>query len=195
MTGVDLVASPRYVGDEFRQGDALGLSVEFLRGFDFVWASPPCQPHSSMRVLHNARRHVDLVGPTRQLLVASGVPFVIENVPGAPLVNPITLCGSMFGLRTPCGAELRRHRLFEASFPVKAPACRHSGGPVIGIYGAHARNRRRPTGADHVPKTDFSAAAVDWAVTNDELSQMIPPSFSEFIARQFLAGLLAAAAE
>ena len=193
VTAVDIAPQPHNPAHRFIQADVLELSVEFIRGFDFVWSSPPCQAHSSMRVLHNARRHVDLIGPTRDLLIAAGVPVAIENVVGAPLINPIMLCGTMFGLETPCGAELRRHRLVETIFPVLAPACLHEpGANTIGIYGGHYRNRRRPTGANHVPKTDFSPAdarfamGVDWAVTGDELSQAIPPAYSRFVARAWL---------
>jgi DNA (cytosine-5)-methyltransferase 1 len=148
VTAVDIDTQPHNPADRFIQADALGLSTDFIRGFDFVWASPPCQAHSAMRVLHNAKPHLDLIGPTRELLIAAGVPFAIENVVGAPLINPIVLCGTMFGLETPCGAELQRHRLVEASFPLLAPTCQHRpGANVIGVYGGHYRNRRRPTGA------------------------------------------------
>jgi DNA (cytosine-5)-methyltransferase 1 len=109
------------------------------------------------------------------------------------LRDPITICGSHFGLSTPDGAELRRHRLFESSFPVVAPKCQHKpGASVIGIYGGHARCRRQPAGQDHVPLSDFTAydaryaMGVTWLVTNDELSQMIPPAYSRYIAQQFL---------
>jgi DNA (cytosine-5)-methyltransferase 1 len=195
VVAVDVAPQPHNPADRFIQADALKLTVEFIRGFDFVWASPPCQAHSSMRVLHNAKRHVDLISPTRDLLAASGVPYAIENVVGAPLINPIMLCGTMFGLETPCGAELQRHRLVEASFPILAPACQHRpGANVIGIYGGHYRNRRRAAGSNHKPGTDFSPAdarvamGVSWAVTGDELSQAVPPAYSEFIARAWLEG-------
>jgi DNA (cytosine-5)-methyltransferase 1 len=193
VTGVDLVPQPHYCGDSFICADVLGLSIDFVRSFGFVWASPPCQAHSSMRVLHNAKRHLDLIGPTRELLTAAGVPYAIENVVGAPLISPVLLCGTMFGLETPCGAELQRHRLIETSFPLLAPTCQHrAGANVIGIYGGHYRNRRRPTGSNHVPQTDFSPAdariamGVDWVVTGDEISQAIPPAYAKFVARVWL---------
>jgi DNA (cytosine-5)-methyltransferase 1 len=71
-----------------------------------------------MRHAPGTKAHPDLITPIRPLLIRSGKPYCIENVPGAPLINPTTLCGTMFGLRVPDGAELRRHRLFEASFPM-----------------------------------------------------------------------------
>jgi hypothetical protein len=99
----------------------------------------------------------------------------------------------MFGLSTPDGAELQRHRLVETNWPLIAPACRHRpGADVIGIYGGHYRNRRRPTGMNHQPKTDFSPAAgriamgVDWPMTGDEISQAIPPAYARFVAEAWL---------
>jgi hypothetical protein len=102
----------------------------FRGGFDFIWASPPCQKYSGLRhlVSHRGEAYPDLVGPTRELLVAAGIPYAIENVPGAPLGGFLSqLCGTMFGLQTPDGrAELRRHRLFETSWPIALrPACQH----------------------------------------------------------------------
>jgi DNA (cytosine-5)-methyltransferase 1 len=212
VTGVDLAPQPRYYGDAFIQADvldlapqpqdccdaflqavALELSIEFLRGFDFLWASPPCQAHSALRHAHNARRRDDLIAATREMLVASGRPYVIENVVGAPLRDPFLLCGTMFDLRTPCGAELRRHRIFEASFAVSEPACAHRpGAAVLGIYGGHFRNRRRPAGTNHLPQTDFSASdahaamGISWKMTTAEISQAIPPAYSEFIAGEWI---------
>src|SRR5271155_1720802 len=98
VTGVDIVASPRYCGDHFARENVLECPVDRLRGFDFIWASPPCQAHVSLRSMHNAKRHADLIPATRALLKATGLPYVIENVPGAPLIDPIALCGTMFGL-------------------------------------------------------------------------------------------------
>jgi DNA (cytosine-5)-methyltransferase 1 len=93
--------------------------------------------------MHHARQHLNLIPATRAMLQASGVPYIIENVVGAPLINPITLCGTMFGLGVD-DAELRRHRIFETSFPVLPRKCRHGGAAdVLGVYGGHVRNRRR----------------------------------------------------
>ena len=99
VTGVDLVRSPRYVGDVFIQADVLALTGEFVASFDYIHASPPCQAHSALKVLHNARKHPDLIPQTREMLVACGKPYVIENVMGAPLCDAFVLCGTMFATR------------------------------------------------------------------------------------------------
>lgn len=183
ITGVDIKLQPRYPFN-FVKADAMKFPLD---GYDFIWASPPCQAHTALKVLHNAKKHQNLIPETRDLLEASGRPWCMENVPGAPLRNAIVLCGSMFGLGIE-EAELRRHRLFETSFPVLAPKCRHSGLPVIGIYGGHQRNRQRSRGKHH-EAPNFPADAgrramgIDWMTVN-ELSQAIPPAYSEYIARQ-----------
>lgn len=194
VTGIDLEPQPRYCGDRFIQANALKpavLAYLDLSSFDFIWASPPCQAHTALNTMHNAKRHEDLIAPTRELLIASGTPYVIENVVGAPLHDPITLCGTMFGLRTADGAELQRHRLFEASFPLAAPECQHGGGDVIGIYGGHYRNRKRRAGkncerADFTADDGRTAMGIDW-MTGEELSQAIPPAYAEYVARSFFA--------
>jgi DNA (cytosine-5)-methyltransferase 1 len=188
---VDLRRQPRYPGP-FICTDVLSLDVRFLRMFDLIHASPPCQHHTAMRTMHNAKSHPDLIPATRRMLQASGVPYVIENVVGAPMVNPVTLCGTMFGLGYG-DAELQRHRLFEASFPIHQPACRHSGGPVIGVYGGHVRDRRRrERGADR-GRADFPAHAGFRAMgiepgemTLTELCQAIPPAFTRHVVECFL---------
>jgi DNA (cytosine-5)-methyltransferase 1 len=194
VVGVDIESQPRYCGDVFVQADALEyLKTADLDRFDLLHASPPCQAHSAMRVLHNAKAHLDLITPTRPLLQRSGKPYCIENVPGAPLINPTRLCGSMFGLRAPDGASLKRHRLFETSFPLTAPsACRHSR-PVIGVYGGHNRDRQREAGTNHRSRSDrpwahaFIAMGVPvGSMTLNELSQAIPPAYSRYVAEQFL---------
>src|SRR6202041_562773 len=105
-----------------------------------------------------------------------------------PLHNPITLCGTSFGLQTSCGAQLQRHRLFEASFPLTAPACRHDDSkPTIGIYGGHFRDRRRAKGTNHKSGSNFSvhdgrvAMQAPW-MTVSEISQAIHPAYSKWIA-------------
>ena len=154
-----------------------------------------------MKSMHNAKAHLDLVPQTRALLDASGLPWIMENVVGAPLIDPIMLCGTMFGLGVE-DAELRRHRLFEASFPLKAPTCQHGSRDTIGLYGGHVRNRRRARTigvygegcGDSRRKfdkgvPDFSveqgreAMGIDW-MTVAELCQAIPPAYTEFLGHQ-----------
>lgn len=197
VVGVDLMPQPRYPF-AFRQGDALAAE---LSGFDFVWASPPCQAHSAMKTMHNAKPHPDLIPATRDKLEAWGGPWIMENVAGAPLRNPVTLCGTMFGLGCE-DAELRRHRLFECSFAILAPECRHGQrAATLGVYGGHLRNRTRARTIgvygegvrDSVRKADKGVAdfnviqgreamGIDW-MTLAELCQAIPPAYSEYLSR------------
>lgn len=113
VVGVDIEPQPNYPFP-FIRADVTELDPRFLATFDFIAASPPCQRYSNaQRLMGN--RHPDLVAPTRALLKAAKRPYAIENVVGAPLIDPVELCGAMFGLR------VYRHRLFEYSFSVKAP--------------------------------------------------------------------------
>ena len=146
VTGVDIKPQKRYCGDSFIEADALSF-LDWPDQCDFIWASPPCQAHSALRSLHPGREYLDLIPETRRRLVESGIPYVIENVPGAPLGETgclIMLCATMFGLQTKDGTgEVRRHRLFECSFSIPLrPACQHNQ-PVVGVYGGHVRDRRR----------------------------------------------------
>lgn len=201
VVGVDHEHQPRYCGDEFICGDVLALEPTFLNTFDFIWASPPCQALSEMKVLHNAKRHLNLIPQTRALLIASGKPYCIENVEGARahLINPFMLCGTMFGLGA-VGRELQRHRLFETNFPVTAPSCSHSGSKVLGVYGGHCRDRQRDAGKNHRSGSNLpisvgrEAMGMPW-VTGAELSEAIPPAYSKFIAGTFLARSTLKAAE
>ena len=113
VVGVDIAPQRRYPYTFF-QGDALDYLRHFGKAFDAVHASCPCQAFTKAWRIQ-ANDHPDLITPTRELLRELGLPYVIENVPGAPLENPIELCGAMFGL------QVYRHRLFEGSFPVEAP--------------------------------------------------------------------------
>jgi DNA (cytosine-5)-methyltransferase 1 len=192
VTGVDIVAQPRYAGDVFIKADALEyLARTDLSHIDMILASPPCQRYTSLRHAPGKHRTADLIPPTRELLKRSGhQSWVIENVEGAPLIDPVTLCGSMFSLEAG-GFHLQRHRLFEASFPLKAPGpCTHKK-PVVSVIGGHFRDRRRPTGANHrsgsnVPSAIGRAAmGIDW-MTTAEISDAVPPAFSRFVAEQWL---------
>lgn len=206
VVGVDKVRQPRYPF-EFIQADALSLPLDFLQGFDAIHASPPCQAHTALKTMHNAKDHADLIEPTRAVLNAAGRPWIMENVVGAPLDAPILLCGSMFGLGVE-DAELRRHRLFEASFPILfVPECQHGSRATIGLYGGHVRNRKRTIGPygegarDSLRKhdkgvPDFTAdqgrQAMDmpWASLAG-LSQAIPPAYTEWLGRELMAELQA----
>lgn len=201
VIGVDIKPQPRYCGDGFIQADAMEFDIGRF-AVDFVWASPPCQAYTAMRTMPDARLHPNLIPATRGRLVSARIPYVIENVPGAPLLRPIKLCGSMFGLGVR-DAELRRHRLFESNMPLTAPQCAHGRRDVIGVYGGHHRNRRRRTIGvygegcrDSVRKIDRGVAdftvndgriamGIDW-MTIAELCEAIPPAYSEYIGRQIM---------
>jgi DNA (cytosine-5)-methyltransferase 1 len=172
VVGVDIKPQPRYPFT-FIQADALTFPLE---GFDFIWASPPCQAYTlAQRIRDND--HPDLIAPIRKRLKQLGVPWAIENVVGAPLINPIELCGAMFGL------QVYRHRLFECSFLIDAPRhpdhvapLRKMGRPVrpgefmhvVGNFSGVAQARK--------------AMGIDWMV-RDELREAIPPAYAAYIGR------------
>lgn len=173
VVGVDIRPQPHYPF-EFHQADALEYPLD---GFDFIWASPPCQAYSKTRAIHG-KDYPDLIPDTRQHLENSGAPFAIENVPGAPLRNAFVLCGTMFGLK------VIRHRHFETNFDVGLI-------PQCGRHGSTNSHRGYSTGAEFVTvagnnyrRIEGAAAMdIDWYVPRDRLSQAIPPAYSEFIGR------------
>jgi DNA (cytosine-5)-methyltransferase 1 len=202
IVGVDNRPMPRYPF-EFVQGDAvqaLQCMIEFngtwngwrLTDFDAIHASPPCQSYSDLSAFAG-KDHPRLVEPIREQLQRQGRPWVIENVEGAPLIRPIILCGSMFGLGAWCNDgkyhQLRRHRLFETSTFFLVQPCRHIGKPV-GVYGNGGGNKARVdaglvNGMTGTASERREAMGIDW-MTRDELSQAIPPAYTEFIGRQLL---------
>lgn len=202
VVGVDIEPQPHYPF-EFHQAEALEYLSEHGGEFDFIHASPPCQAFSVMtngRWKDRVKKHLDLIDATRKLLLKSGRPFVIENVVGAPLLSPVKLCGTMFGLETEAGNQLRRHRLFEASFPIDLiPPCRHNHLSAIGVYGggqhprrqSHRRSAERKSYAETPIDSDFGISArrkvmgIDW-MSAKELNQAIPPAYTEFIGRQLM---------
>ena len=188
IVGVDIKPQPHYPFT-FVQADALDLPW-FIRlaDFDLIHTSPPCQSYSALKGLVADSRPA-LIEPTRRLLVQSGVPWVIENVVGAPLIDPIRLCGSMFGL------GVRRHRLFEMSFDSgSSPTCRHELVPepidVTGTCGPFCGVRKTPGGGvSRKPQNVAHARAVmgiDW-MTRKELSEAIPPTYTRYVGERFLA--------
>lgn len=190
VVGVDINPQPRYPF-QFIQADALSIDIV---GYDAVHASPPCQGYSDMRHAPGAKGAPLLIDQVRQKLIASGLPYIIENVKGArkAMRDPILLCGTMFGLAAQ-GCELHRHRLFESNVALEALSCQHSGGPVVGVYGGHARVRSAKhggRGTRDVWDGGHRAAAseamgMEWATLN-EMSEAIPPAFTEFLGKQLI---------
>lgn len=204
VVGVDIEAQPRYIGDDFLQADALEVlriligggciigksgRVYYLADFDLIAASPPCQAYTvAQNASKNATAHPDLVAPVRELLQATGKAYVIENVPGAPLINPFRLCGLSFGLR------VRRHRLFEANFFILTPCCQCKNEDYFVIFGNEIRNRRhgQKAGRKNNVHAGRRAMGIDW-MTRAELSQAIPPAYTRFIGEQMKQAILEAA--
>lgn len=184
VVGVDIEPQPRYPF-EFIRADAIEFAAAYGSQFDAIHASPPCQRYASItRTARTQDKHPDLIVPTREILLQSGKPYVIENVPGARrlLRNPLMLCGTMFGLL------VIRHRYFELSFDLWWPpqCCQHERKTV---------NCGRPvdedlnyiTVAGHFSNVPFAQKAmrIDW-MGQDELREAIPPAYTEFIGRHLL---------
>lgn len=206
VVGIDIEPQPRYPF-EFVQADALAFLAfgdwnehtpdEWFAacgtsGFDAIHASVPCQKWTAYRRKGHGvgDGYPDLIGQMRELLEASGLPYVIENVPGAPLRDPVTLCGSMFGL------DVRRHRLFETSFPLVAPECQHFSQVARGKRFPGATNRDGrftcEIGVWRIPlPTQIEAMGLyplRWpTLTLEELSEMVPPAYTEFVGWQMRA--------
>jgi len=189
VVGVDIVDRPSFPY-EFKRADALDLDPEFIASFDAIHASPPCQSYSDLAKRNgNGDKWPRLIEPVREMLVASGKPYIIENVEGAPLIDPVVLCGTMFP-----GLRVLRHRLFEANFTIVPPP--HRKHPKV-----HTFDKRK----SHFGKTnewvDFvqvtgggncrldaarDAMGIDW-MTKGEINEAIPPAYTQLIGRQLLA--------
>lgn len=193
VVGVDIRPQPRYPFTFF-QGDALKFPLD---GFDFIWASPPCQGYTELRHAPGTKGAPQLIDAVRDRLSALSIPWVIENVEAAKwaMRDPVMLCGSMFGLGAQ-GCQLQRHRLFEGNFFIPQGDCQHGPEPVIGVYGGHARKRSAKAGGRgtrDVWEGGHKAAAseamnMDWA-TLAEMSEAIPPAYAEFIGAAAVAHL------
>lgn len=188
VLGVDIDPQPRYP-HRFVQADALEyLGVfdrsRFAASFDAVHASPPCQAYSNAQRIQG-REHPDLVEMVRDRLDHLGLPYVIENVEGAPLRDPVTLCGAMFGLRT------YRHRLFETGGGFTLAQPEHP------VHAAPLRKMgRRPQPGDMIHAVgNFSGVEQvrsDWGVgwmNRDGIREAIPPVYAEHVGRQLMAHL------
>lgn len=180
VTGVDIAPQKNFPLD-FIQADALEYVMAHWHEYDFIAASPPCQKYSRLTAsAPSQNEHPDLIAAVREALIYSGKPYVIENVVGAPLRNPIMLCGQMFGLMT------FRHRLFESNIPLTAPE--------------HEPHRLKAPKTSRVPKHGevwsfyghFSgvkeanlAMGIGW-MTQAEMAQAVPPEYTRYIGRQIM---------
>lgn len=196
VVGVDL--DPKFAKRypfEFHAADAIEFVKEHAHEFDAIHASPPCQAYSVTRNSHN-RKHPMLVEPTRKALEESGLPYIIENVVGAPLQNPITLCGRMFGLEAVDDdgevVVMDRHRLFESNIeltqPVHEPHDRSV--QVAGSYGGARRDKyeaRFVRKGGYVPSKEVQQKllGIDW-MTQHGMYQSLPPVYTEFIGKQLI---------
>lgn len=191
VLGVDISPQPNYPF-AFVQADAMTLDPKFIASFDAIHASPPCQSYSDLAKRNgNADEWPRLIEPVRDMLIRSGRPYIIENVDGAPLLNPAVLCGTMFR-----GLRVLRHRLFETNFLVLVPP--HGRHPKC-----HTMDKRKA----HYGKTDDmrdfvsvngggncsvaaarDAMGIDW-MNKNELNEAIPPVYTQFIGEQLMSQL------
>ncbi len=185
VVGVDISPQPNYPF-EFIQGDALIVGKQLIeeRQFSAIHASPPCQCFTAYKRRGSSvgEGYLNLIPQTRELLRESGLPYVIENVPGSPLENPIRYCGSSFGL------DIRRHRMFESNVQLKSPPCDHSWQTARFPPATNRSNLRKTIeiGVWRIPlDTQRIAMQID-NVTLKELSQAIPPAFTKHIGDQLL---------
>ncbi len=181
VLGIDIDEQSRYPFSFVRRDALEFLADMIVRGHDFaaIHASPPCQAHTKAQRIR-AREHPDLIEPIRELLIFSGLPYVIENVPDAPLRDPVELCGSMFGLHT------YRHRLFESNIPLVVPdhpehqwQTVKMGRPLKSGDWYHAVGN-----FSNIPyvRADMGAS---W-MSRDGLRESIPPIYAEFVGRQLI---------
>lgn len=165
VTGVDITPQPRYCGDEFILADVMEAPLD---GYDAIHASPPCPHYANVtRWRGDPDSHPDLLDPVRRRLVTSGIPWVVENVPEAPMRRDFLLCGSMFGLK------VKRHRAFETSWHGFgfAHACYH---PPDLLPFMHKNER-----------AFADAMGCTW-MTNVEARDAIPPAYTEYIGGELL---------
>lgn len=179
VTGVDNVPQPKYKGN-FIQSDAILYLKENFQFYDVIHASPPCQKYSmaSMQFRIKGKEYVDLISITRKELISTRKPYIMENVPGSPLINPILLCGSMFDMAT------YRHRLFESNMPLIAP---------IHFKHIHLNTKMgRPikenefvqyVGHFSGVKEVQEMTGLHW-LGQSELAQSIPPKYTKYLGEQ-----------
>lgn len=193
VLGVDINPQPYYCGDDFNQCDVFEM-LHIVKLADVIHASPPCQRYTTLAAGNNANSHTypDHIAQVRDALMASGKPYVIENVPNAPLLNPILLCGEMFGL------DVIRHRNFESNLLLMQPEHpKHRGrvagyrhgewfdGPYFAVYGDGG-------GKGNLEQWQ-NAMGMPWVFNKKGIAEAIPPAYTQFIGEQLMAQMKEAA--
>ena len=178
VVGVDIKPQPHYPF-EFHQADALTYPLE---GFDAYHASPPCQRYSTCTPMQYRSNHPDLIAIVRTMIKKTGSPYVIENVANARrlLINPIKLCGTMFGL------NIQRHRYFEISpemFYLQIP-CDHSV-KIVYVSGSTGSSKAKFHRKDFIVPERRAAMRTPW-MTDKDLDQAIPPAYTEYIGKYLM---------
>lgn len=197
VVGVDIDPQPNYPF-EFHQADAIAVlrgEVLDLSEFDAIHASPVCHDWSPLASVTGTDGSGELLLQTLDLLPSTGLPWIVENVTGAPLPHQsdlfgrhgIVLCGTMFGL------QVIRHRLFEASFPLSAPPHGSHVGEFYAPAGHGDPNWKRRDANPHLSGPGYAdrcrkAMGMDW-VNRDELAQAIPPAYTEHLGLLLMAAL------
>ena len=188
VVGVDIKNRPHYPF-ELVVSDAIEYVENHGHEFDAIHASPPCQPFSQAVKIENRKKRLNLIPATREALIATGKPFIIENVPTArkELIDPVQLCGSFFG------KPIRRHRLFESNVSLWSTPCSHDAYPAIYEPAWNRVNKLRVlsiSGGYVKGGVDIEehkqAMGIDWEITIPELSEAIPPFYTEWLGTQLL---------
>ncbi len=202
VVGVDQKAQPNYVGEHFVQADAVDVLSTLVSGRSFdgleldmfaaIHASPPCQSHSKLGKQAGTqvgKFYADFIPQTREYLSASGLPYVIENVEGAPLIDPVTLCGVMFP-----PLRVLRHRLFESNIALTTPP--HGKHPLVFTFDKRQKHCGQldqntsfvqVTGGGNCTLANArSAMGIDW-MTKPEINEALPPAYTEHLGRQLMA--------
>lgn len=201
VTGIDIELQPHYPY-EFIQADALEiLRMAGLYEYDVIHASFPCQEFTVYRNCRpgQAPRWPDLITPGRPLLELTGLPWIMENVAGAPLRDPIMLCGTSFSDYFAPGLRVRRHRFFESNIPLVGLQCDHGKWTDRPFPGSTNRPNGRTVcnvGEYRVPlDVQKKCMGIDWDVTLHELSEAIPPAYTKFLGHQAISYLAYLAGE
>lgn len=187
VTGVDNVYQKRYPFT-FIQADVIDILKDhtFLRKFDVIAASPPCQSHSITKYLAKAQggavtNRKNMIPATREGLMMANRPWIMENVEYAPLKNPITVCASAFG------KKIRRHRIFETGeMRLVGTSCYHKEqGKVVGIYGKLRDNIPGGGRTANSIEEAREVMGIDWMIWT-ELVEAVPPVYTEFLGKQII---------